>query len=123
MRRLLKTTTIVLLAASIPLSVVPASAAPLMLATPASKATSLPLENVQYRYRGGGYRGGYHHGGGAGVAGAVIGGLVIGGLIAGAAAANQRANEQAAWCAQRYRSYDPATGTFLARNGVRYSCP
>jgi hypothetical protein len=26
-------------------------------------------------------------------------------------------------CAQRYRSYDPATGTYLARNGHRHACP
>jgi BA14K-like protein len=25
-------------------------------------------------------------------------------------------------CAQRYRSYDPASGTFLGRDGVRHSC-
>jgi hypothetical protein len=26
-------------------------------------------------------------------------------------------------CARRYRSYDPASGTYLARSGVRRSCP
>jgi hypothetical protein len=26
-------------------------------------------------------------------------------------------------CARRYRSYDPATGTFLGNDGVRHSCP
>jgi hypothetical protein len=25
-------------------------------------------------------------------------------------------------CSERYRSFDPATGTYLARNGVRYLC-
>jgi hypothetical protein len=25
-------------------------------------------------------------------------------------------------CAQRYRSYDPASGTFMGRDGVRHSC-
>lgn len=29
----------------------------------------------------------------------------------------------AAECARRYRSYDPATGTFLGYDGVRHSCP
>jgi len=28
-----------------------------------------------------------------------------------------------AYCAQRYRSYDPATGTFLGYDGVRHPCP
>ena len=27
------------------------------------------------------------------------------------------------YCASRYRSYDPASGTFLANDGMRYSCP
>jgi len=27
------------------------------------------------------------------------------------------------YCASRYRSYDPASGTYLARSGVRRSCP
>jgi len=29
----------------------------------------------------------------------------------------------AAYCASRYRSYDPATGTFLGYDGVRHPCP
>ena len=28
-----------------------------------------------------------------------------------------------AYCARRYRSYDPATGTFLGYDGVRHPCP
>jgi hypothetical protein len=28
-----------------------------------------------------------------------------------------------AYCSRRYRSYDPATGTFLGNDGVRHSCP
>jgi BA14K-like protein len=31
-----------------------------------------------------------------------------------------RAN--ASYCAQRYRSYDPATGTFISNNGRRHPC-
>ena len=27
------------------------------------------------------------------------------------------------WCAQRHRSYDPASGSFLGRDGVRRRCP
>jgi hypothetical protein len=27
------------------------------------------------------------------------------------------------YCARRYRSYDPASGTFLGNDGVRHSCP
>jgi len=111
-----------LLVASLPLAlaILPASAAPLM-PTQSSKAT-LPIEQVQYRggHGHGGFRGGHGHGGG--IAGAVIGGLAVGALIAGAAAANQEAQDHHAYCAQRYRSYDPASGTFLARDGMRYPC-
>jgi hypothetical protein len=36
------------------------------------------------------------------------------------AAVNENADTSS--CAQRYRSYDPASGTFLGRDGVRHSC-
>jgi hypothetical protein len=29
----------------------------------------------------------------------------------------------AAWCESRYRSYNPATGTFLGYDGLRHPCP
>ena len=29
----------------------------------------------------------------------------------------------AAYCAQRYRSYDPASGTYLGYDGIRHPCP
>ena len=31
-------------------------------------------------------------------------------------------NASASSCAQRYRSYDPASGTFLGYDGVRHAC-
>ena len=31
--------------------------------------------------------------------------------------------DDAASCAQRYRSYDPASGTYLGYDGLRHSCP
>ena len=27
------------------------------------------------------------------------------------------------YCAQRYKSYDPASGTYLGRDGLRHPCP
>ncbi|OPZ00831.1 hypothetical protein A5906_22140 [Bradyrhizobium sacchari] len=63
---------------------------------------------------------------GAGVGG-LVGGL-IGGAIAAAAAtaaAQQEAaaaQQHAASCAQRYRSYDPASNTYAAKDGRRYPC-
>ena len=29
----------------------------------------------------------------------------------------------ASYCAQRYRSYDPASGTYLGFDGLRHPCP
>ena len=69
----------------------------------------------------------HHCGGGDGVGvGALIGGLVGGVIAAGAAnaAAQQDAavQQHAAACAQRYRSYDPASNTFQAKDGRRLPC-
>ena len=32
-------------------------------------------------------------------------------------------DDTAAYCMQRYRSYDPASGTFLGYDGLRHPCP
>jgi hypothetical protein len=32
-------------------------------------------------------------------------------------------DRDAAYCAQRYRSYDSASGTYLGYDGIRHSCP
>jgi hypothetical protein len=56
----------------------------------------------------------------------LIGGLAAGAIIGGAIAASQAnaaAQQNAAYCAQRYRSYDPASGTYLNNDGYRYPCP
>ncbi|MHC2623504.1 hypothetical protein ACVIW2_005536 [Bradyrhizobium huanghuaihaiense] len=63
---------------------------------------------------------------GAGVGG-LVGGLIGGAIAAGAAtaAAQQEAaaaQQHAASCAQRYRSYDPASNTYAAKDGRRYPC-
>jgi BA14K-like protein len=44
------------------------------------------------------------------------------GAVAGAAAANSNANE-VAYCSQRFRSDDPASGTYLGYDGLRHPCP
>lgn len=108
------------------ISVPPAVASPLMSAagSNAMAASAQPLTEVQYRrgYHGPHrYHGGHHrHGSGA----AVLGGLAAGAIIGGAIASSQaRANEAAAYCAQRFRSYDPASGTYLGNDGYRHPCP
>jgi hypothetical protein len=40
----------------------------------------------------------------------------------GNAYASMRSGAGASSCAQRYRSYDPASGSFLGRDGQRHSC-
>jgi hypothetical protein len=104
---------------------VPATSAPLMGQPDMSSAAPSSIETVQYyghghRHYGHGH---HHHGGGAG---ALIGGLAAGAIIGGAIAAGQAnaaAQQNAAYCSRRYRSYDPASGTYLNNDGYRYPCP
>jgi len=79
---------------------------------------------------GGYYRHGYGYGyGGAAAAG--IAGLATGAIIGGALSAQAQpaptyvvpGDDGAAYCAQRYQSYDPASGTFLGYDGLRHPCP
>ena len=93
----------------------------------------------QYYYRRGSYYGPryyhgprYYRGGGGGAVAAGVVGLAAGALIAGAIASQAQAAPPpppgvvspsvAAYCARKYRSYDPASGTFLAHDGMRYVC-
>lgn len=111
-------------------TIAPSAAAPLAPARLQDQPTS--VEHVQYRhwhgggprygYRGG-YRGGYHHHHGGGNGAAIIGGLAAGAIIGGAIAASQAKANNDAYCSQRFRSYDPASGTYIAKGGVRRSCP
>ena len=83
--------------------------------------TSLVIQ-VQRRGRFRGGRGGGGGGGGNAAGAAAAGaaaGLLLGVIIASEAQRQQAAN----YCAQRYRSYDRASGTFMGRDGVRHPCP
>jgi hypothetical protein len=100
---------------------VPATSAPLINQSSVAKAAPSSTETVYYRHRHRGY--GYHRGGGAG---ALLGGLAAGAIIGGAIAAGQAnaaTQQNVAYCARRYRSYDPASGTYLNNDGNRYPCP
>lgn len=61
--------------------------------------------------------------GSAAAAGAI--GLATGAIIGGAIAQSQAAPAYRgnAYCAQRFRSYDPASGTYLGYDGRRHPCP
>ncbi|WP_271585910.1 BA14K family protein [Bradyrhizobium sp. CCBAU 53415] len=56
--------------------------------------------------------------------GPAVGGFVAGAAI-GSAVANSRAQaaENNAYCSQRYKSYDPSSGTYLGYDGDRHPCP
>ena len=90
------------------------------------------------------HHGGWHHGGGWGGAAA---GFAAGALIGGALGAASRpyydygpgyygydyapgpvvveraGGDAVAYCEQRFRSYDPASGTYLGYDGMRHPCP
>ena len=96
------------------------------------------------RHHGGwGHHGGWrHHGGwgwgaGAGLAaGAIIGGALAsrpyygygpgyyyGGAPDYYAAVPAPSGNADAYCSQRFKSYDPASGTYLGYDGIRHPCP
>ncbi|WP_213774496.1 BA14K family protein [Bradyrhizobium sp. dw_78] len=101
-------------------------------------------------FAGGGYRGGFHRGGGGAFIPGAIAGAVIGGALASDAYGYDGpgyygygpgyddsyvddsddsvvpivpGGDASAYCAQRYRSYDPASGTYLGYDGARHPCP
>jgi hypothetical protein len=82
------------------------------------------------------WRGGHrhrHYGGGA-----AIGGFAAGAILGGALAAQQPyyygprtyygaapvyEDDAVGYCASRFRSYDPRSGTYLGNDGYRHPCP
>ncbi|MGX4772147.1 BA14K family protein [Bradyrhizobium guangdongense] len=97
-------------------------------------------------WNGGNWHGGWHHHHHGGfwpgfAAGAAIGGLgsyaYYGGPYyddsyyddgyyddgAAVAVVPDSGGDSSAYCAQRYRSYDPASGTYLGYDGLRHPCP
>ena len=120
----IRRTFVVLAAAGAMLSTAaaPVLAAPLPIGNPGPDSG---VQQVQYRHghgHGHGYGHRHHHrhyGGGA----AVLGGLAAGAIISGAIANSQAQSSAASYCAQRYRSYDPGSGTYLGRDGLRRPCP
>ncbi len=108
----------------------PAAAVPM---TP-NGATAQPVghaESVRYRH---GWHHGRHHGWNRGPAwrhhrygyggGAALGGLAAGAIIGGAIANSQaQAAQNNEYCSQRFKSYDPSSGTYLGYDGQRHPCP
>jgi hypothetical protein len=57
---------------------------------------------------------------GAAAAG-LLGGLFLGAIIANQAQQNRQGDID--YCMQRFRSYDPRSGTYLGHDGYRHRCP
>jgi hypothetical protein len=116
-------------------SLSPVSASPLPT-TPDLNRVYPGESYTQYRrYYGGGpyyYRHHHYRGGGGGAVAAGVVGLAAGALIAGAIANQAQAAPPpppgtvdprlAAYCARRFRSYDPGSGTYLSASGERIVC-
>lgn len=105
----------------------PAVSAPLRSDASLATATQEGLHDVQWRghrhWRG--HRGHHgwrhrHHGYGWGPA---LGGLAAGAIIGGAIANSQARSDAVAYCSQRFKSYDPGSGTYLGYDGLRHPCP
>ena len=132
-----------LMAAAAPWLVAPAAAAPISSPLGLHQAVAPSVETVQYRR---GYRRGYRGRGfggvgvGLGIASAIIGGAIIASQPRGyyygpgyaygpgydeddVAVSPYAAGGEVADCQQRFRSYDPRSGTYLGFDGYRHACP
>lgn len=128
-------------AALLALSIAPfadiASAMPVADALVIKNAAALNVESVQWRHRG-------WRGGGWGVGAGLLGGAIIGGMLAspyyygpgpygayygpgpyyGAPGyVGPPQGDGVAYCMQRFKSYDPGSGTYLGFDGLRHPCP
>ena len=118
---------------------VPVSAAPVR--DPLVLKNAAPQLADQVQWRRGGWRGGRAWGGAAAglAAGAIIGGLLArpygypygygygyGYPVYGPpvyAAPGYAGGDAVAYCMQRFKSYDPGSGTYLGYDGYRHPCP
>lgn len=103
-----------------------APVAPAMAGAGGQAATADGITNVQWRghyhhrWRGGHWH--HRHYGGYGW-GPAIGGLAAGAIIGSAIAnSNAAAGNAVSYCMNRFKSYDPASGTYLGYDGIRHPC-
>jgi BA14K-like protein len=90
----------------------------------AAYAAPTNIETVRWRGRG------WRDGNGAGVGAAIVGGAILGGLLAapyygydGPYYGPGYGGNAVAYCMQRFKSYDPGSGTYLGYDGYRHPCP
>ncbi|MGX7742583.1 BA14K family protein [Rhodopseudomonas parapalustris] len=97
-----------------------------MVATTGAAMTlaSTPAHAQRGRGRGWGRGRGRGRGWGGPGPGAAIGIGIGAAIVGGAIAASQaEAARQQDYCARRFRSYNPATGTYIAKGGREVPCP
>ena len=137
MNKSAKFLTAAVMATALPWLVASAAAAPMSSPLELRNAVAPSIETVQYRrgWRGGYYRHGGFAGAGLGIAGAIVGGAIVGATqpygygynsgydYAPGYAAPYADGSQVDYCQQRFRSYDPASGTYLGFDGLRHPCP
>jgi len=111
-----------------------ASAAPITGTLAIHNAVPTTIETVQWRGRGGRtWHGGRNRGWGGGVVPGIIGGAIIGGMLAGPRYYGPGpyyydyepgyGGNAVGYCMQRFKSYDPGSGTYLGYDGRRHACP
>ena len=100
-----------------------ALAAPVPTSTTLLKST-VASDVTEVRWHGHGH-------GGAGVAAGILGGMILGGIIASQPYyygpppgyyGYAGPPDWLAYCSSRYRSFDPASGTYLGYDGLRHPC-
>ena len=106
-----------------------ASAMPLADGIAIKNAAPTNIETVRWRGR---------RGWGPGIGAAIVGGAILGGILAApyyggyGPYSYERGpyvygpgygGNAVAYCMQRFRSYDPGSGTYLGFDGFRHSCP
>ena len=115
-----------LLAANVAVFAGAAGAAPIGEPLVIIKAVPSVTQSVQWR-------GGWGWGWGApAVAGGVVAGAIVGGALANPygpgyypppVAYGPPPGDAIAYCTQRFKSYDPSSGTYLGYDGGRHPCP
>jgi uncharacterized protein YcfJ len=102
-----------------------ASAMPIADVLTVTNAASTDIETVQFRRRGFGW----------GVGAGILGGAIVGGILGNPyyygpgpyypapGYIGPLPGNTVAYCMQRFRSYDPGSGTYLGYDGYRHPCP
>jgi BA14K-like protein len=135
-----KTLAVALLAATSSGFVGTAGAAPIGPSLSLQDAAGSSVQTVQWRGHGG-WGGGWRGHGWGGPAAGFAAGAILGGAVAasrpwygydydyapgysyGYDPGYPGPGGDVAYCAQRFRSYDPASGTYLGYDGLRHPCP